>query len=70
MATVQNTLTVIGDTTTAYNIKPTQFRKLQRLERSTGISITEAIDRAVALFTDIEVPIYLADAKQRRRQKV
>jgi hypothetical protein len=68
MATVQNTLIVIGDTTISTSINPSHVRKLQRLSKSTGISLSEALDRALNSWMFMEAPVYRAECRQTRRR--
>jgi hypothetical protein len=69
MATVQNTLIVIGDNTVSANIKPALVGKLQRFEKATGYSFSDVLDRSVELFMEIEAPVYRAECKGGRRRR-
>jgi hypothetical protein len=70
MAAIQNTRIVIANTEIATSINPAHVRKLMQFSKLTGHSLSETLDRAIDNFMSIEAPVYLAQAKRKRDQKV
>ena len=70
MASTQNTLIVIDDTTISTSIKPALVAELREVSKVTGKSLSWIMNRAIDLWLDAEGPVYLAHAEQKRGQKV
>jgi hypothetical protein len=70
MATVQNTLIVIGDNTISTSINPTLVLLLREVSKKTGKSLSSIMNRALNTWVDIEAPVYLAAAEKKRAQSV
>lgn len=66
MASTQNTLIVIGDTTISTNIAPARIAKLNKVAKATGLTMTDMLDRATKLWLVVEAPVYLAKARAER----
>lgn len=69
MAAFQNTLIIIDDTTIAANIKPTLVAELREVSKATGMSLGRLLNRAVDQWMDIEAPVYMSQARERRRRQ-
>jgi hypothetical protein len=59
MATTQNTLIVIDDTTIAANIKPAYIAELMQCSKVTGKSLTRLLNEAVNDFMGTRAPVYM-----------
>jgi hypothetical protein len=59
MASTQNTLTVIGDTTIATNIKPAYVAELMQCSRVTGKSLSQLLNEAINDFMETRAPVYM-----------
>jgi hypothetical protein len=59
MASTQNTLTVIGDTTIATNIKPAYVAELMQCSRVTGKSLSQLLNEAINDFMETKAPVYM-----------
>ena len=46
-----------------------QIAELMQFSEATGWSPSDVLNRAVAMFMNIEAPVYLGQAKQRQRQQ-
>ncbi len=62
MASTQNTLTVIGDTTIATNIKPDYVAELMQCSRVTGKSLSRLLNEAINDFMETKAPVYMNTA--------
>jgi hypothetical protein len=62
MASTQNTLIVIDDTTIATNIKPACLAELMQCSKVTGKSLSRLLNEAVDDFMKIKAPVYMNSA--------
>lgn len=69
MAATQNTRNVTP-ATLAPILKPAQLRKLVRMSKQTGRSLSSIIDRATDVWLEVEAPVYLAHAKEIQNQRI
>ena len=69
MATTQNTLIVIGDTTTSTSIKPALLDELKEVSKVTGWSLSRLLNKAINSFMDMEALVLMDDADERQAPK-
>jgi hypothetical protein len=62
MAKNQNTLIVIGDTTTATSIKPVHIAVLKECSRVTGWSLSRLLNEALDGFIECTAPVLMHSA--------
>lgn len=67
MADTENTLVVTNDPI-AEVIEPAHVRELVRLSQVAGCSFSATLNRAVALFVNVEAPALIAQVRSSRRQ--
>lgn len=60
MATAQNTLIVIDDTTISANIKPALIAELREASKATGKSLSWILNRAANTWLNVEAPVYMS----------
>ncbi len=69
MASTQNTLIVIDDTTISTSIKPALLAELREVSKVTGKSLSWILNRAINSWLDVEGPVYVAHADEKQAQK-
>ena len=65
MASTQNTLIVIDDTTISTSIKPALLAELREVSKVTGKSLSWILNRAINSWLDVEGPVYVAHADEK-----
>jgi hypothetical protein len=70
MASTQNTLIVIDDTTISTNIKPALVDELREVSKVTGWSLSRLLNKAIDSFMEVEALVLMDDADEKRAQKV
>jgi predicted HAD superfamily phosphohydrolase YqeG len=64
MAISQNTPVVIGDTLST-SIKTAHVRKMTKVSKAAGLSLSGILDRAIGFWLEVEAPVYLEHAKRK-----
>lgn len=70
MASTQNTLIVIGDTTISTSIKPSFLDEMREVSKVTGWSLSRLLNRAIDNFMETEAPVLMGEAEARKGKQI